>query len=210
MKIQQHMTSIEIAEISGEQHREVMKTIKKMEPAWEKMKGSRFVMEHYKDRKGRQQCCYSLTKIECIFVATAFNQEVIAKMMLRWEMLEHEFSEFVLPQLRGFDDEDVLEMADDIIAEELEELNRDCKYCYTSSEIAKPYGLSANDLLSFLTDKGIVRKMNGHYELTRKYRNLDLAKYRYSVEYNSRGLRRKKPTIVWTDAGRQFINEMIG
>ena len=211
--MQQHMTSIEIADISGEQHQDVMKIIKAMEPAWEKMKGSKFVMEQYKDEKGRLRCCYSLTKVECFFVAAGFNNEVVAKMALRWEQLEREYSEFVLSQLKGYDgenDQDVLERADDIIAEELEELNQHCKYCYTSTEIAKPYGLKANDLLSFLSDKGIVHKMNGHYELTRKYCNEGLGKYRYSVEYNYRGMRKKKSTLVWTEAGRQFINEMIG
>ena len=113
-------------------------------------------MEQYKDEKGRLRYCYSLTKMECFFVAAGFNEEVTIKMALRWNQLEYEFSEFVLPQLRGLDDEDVLERADDIIAEELEELNQQCKYCYTSTEIAKPYGLNANDLLSFLSDKGIV------------------------------------------------------
>jgi len=210
--MQQHMTSIEIADISGEQHQEVMKIIKKLEPVWEKMKGSKFVMEQYKDEKGRLRCCYSLTKVECFFVAAGFNEEVAAKMALRWDQLEHEFNEFVLPQLRSLDDEndeDVLERADDIIADELEELNKHCKYCYTSTEIAKPFGLNANDLLSFLTDKGIVHKMNGHYELTHKYRNEGLAHYRYSVGYNNRGKRKMRSTLVWTDAGRQFINEMI-
>ena len=186
--MQQHMTSIEIAEISGEQHQKVMKIIKEMEPAWEKMRGRRFVMEQYKDEKGRLRYCYSLTKVECFFVAAGFNEEVTIKMALRWNQLEYEFSEFVLPQLRGLDDEDVLERADDIIAEELEEL----------------------DLLSFLSDKGIVQKMTGHYELTRKYRDEGLARYRYSVRYNSRGKRKTRSTLVWTEAGRQFINEMIG
>lgn len=208
--MQQHMTSIEIADISGEQHQKVMKIIKEMELAWEKMRGSRFVMEQYKDEKGRLRYCYSLTKVECFFVAAGFNEEVTIKMALRWNQLDYEFSEFVLPQLRGLDDEDVLERADDIIAEELEELNQQCKYCYTSTEIAKPYGLNANDLLSFLSDKGIVQKMNGHYELTRKYRDEGLARFRYSVRYNSRGKRKTRSTLVWTEAGRQFINEMIG
>ena len=106
--MQQHMTSIEIADISGEQHQKVMKIIKEMEPAWEKMRGSRFVMEQYKDEKGRQRYCYSLTKMECFFVAAGFNEEVTIKMALRWNQLEYEFSEFVLPQLRGLDDDGVL------------------------------------------------------------------------------------------------------
>ena len=130
--------------------------------------------------------------------------------MNQHQTMQQHMTSIEIADISGEQHQDVLERADDIIAEELEELNQQCKYCYTSTEIAKPYGLNANDLLSFLSDKGIVQKMNGHYELTRKYRNEGFAKYRYSVRYNSRGKRKTRSTLVWTEAGRQFINEMIG
>ena len=130
--------------------------------------------------------------------------------MNQHQTMQQHMTSIEIADISGEQHQDVLERADDIIAEELEELNQQCKYCYTSTEIAKPYGLNANDLLSFLSDKGIVHKINGHYELTRKYRNEGFAKYRYSVRYNSRGKRKTRSTLVWTEEGRQFINEMIG
>jgi phage antirepressor YoqD-like protein len=110
----------------------------------------------------------------------------------------------------GSDDE-ILEKADNIIAEELEELNRDSKYCYTSTEIAKMYNgrMQGNDLISFLVDRKIVRKINGFYELTRKYSNKGYDAYRYSIRYNCHGLRRLKKTLVWTEAGREFLKKLI-
>jgi phage regulator Rha-like protein len=36
------MTSLEIAGITGKQHKNVMETIRKMEPAWEKVHGLKF------------------------------------------------------------------------------------------------------------------------------------------------------------------------
>ena len=42
MKTQQMMTSLEIAELTGKQHKHVMEAIRKMEPAWEKVHGSKF------------------------------------------------------------------------------------------------------------------------------------------------------------------------
>jgi phage regulator Rha-like protein len=38
----QHMTSLEIAELTGKQHKHLMEAIRKMEPAWEKIHGSKF------------------------------------------------------------------------------------------------------------------------------------------------------------------------
>ena len=36
----QRMTSLEIAEVTGKQHKNVMQAIRKMEPAWEKYMGA--------------------------------------------------------------------------------------------------------------------------------------------------------------------------
>ena len=39
---QQRMTSIEIAEVTGKLHKDVMKAIRNMEPAWEKTAQGKF------------------------------------------------------------------------------------------------------------------------------------------------------------------------
>ena len=39
---EQTMTSLEIAELTGKQHKHVMEAIRKMEPAWENVQGSKF------------------------------------------------------------------------------------------------------------------------------------------------------------------------
>ena len=38
----QHMTSLEIAELTGKQHKNVMQAIRNMEPAWKKVTGLNF------------------------------------------------------------------------------------------------------------------------------------------------------------------------
>ena len=45
---QQMMTSIEIAELTGKQHKNVMQAIRNMEIAWEKVNGSKFGLVTYK------------------------------------------------------------------------------------------------------------------------------------------------------------------
>ena len=39
---EQRMTSLEIAELTGKQHKNVMQAIRNMEPAWEKVTGLKF------------------------------------------------------------------------------------------------------------------------------------------------------------------------
>ena len=71
----QHMTSLEIAELTGKQHKDVLKAIRNMEPAWEKVTERKFALSAYKDVTGRTLPCYSLTKTECLYIATKFNDE---------------------------------------------------------------------------------------------------------------------------------------
>jgi phage regulator Rha-like protein len=85
-----HMTSLEIAEVTGKQHKHVMEAIRKMEPAWMNIAGSNFRLGSYKDANRQLRPCYQLTKTECLYIATKFNDEARAKLVLRWEELESE------------------------------------------------------------------------------------------------------------------------
>ena len=69
---QQMMTSLEIAELTGKQHKNVMQAIRNMEPGWEKVAGLKFQLGSYKDMKGQLRPCYLLTKTECLYIATKF------------------------------------------------------------------------------------------------------------------------------------------
>ena len=75
VNLQQTMTSLEIAELTGKQHKDVMRAIRKMEPAWVKVNGRNFALVEYKDAKGELRPCYQLTKTECLYIATKFNDE---------------------------------------------------------------------------------------------------------------------------------------
>ena len=74
----QTITSLEIAELTGKKHKDLMKAIRNMEPAWLKVNGRNFALVDYKDAKGELRPCYSLTKTECLYIATKFNDEARA------------------------------------------------------------------------------------------------------------------------------------
>jgi phage antirepressor YoqD-like protein len=82
------MTSLEIATVTGKQHKHLMRDIRNMETAWEKVNGSKFGLVEYRDAKGELRPCYSLTKTECLYIATKFNDEARARLVLRWQELE--------------------------------------------------------------------------------------------------------------------------
>ena len=69
----------------GKNHKDVMRAIRNMEDAWEKINGRNFALIEYRDVKGELRPCYNLTKTECLYIATKFNDEARAKLVLRWE-----------------------------------------------------------------------------------------------------------------------------
>jgi len=83
------MTSREIAEITGKRHDNVMRDIRNMEPAWEKVNALKFELVEYVDKKGEKRLEYQLDKREVLYVATKWNDEIRARIILRWEELEN-------------------------------------------------------------------------------------------------------------------------
>ena len=69
-----------------------MQAIRNMEPAWEKVHGLKFQLMFREVRIGngavRRDPYYQLTKTECLYIATKFNDEARARLVLRWEELE--------------------------------------------------------------------------------------------------------------------------
>ena len=210
------MTSLEIAQLSGKQHKDVLKAIRNMESAWEKVNGRNFALVDYKDQKGELRPCYLLSKTECLYIATKFNDEARAKLVIRWQELEEErLMEIQKPKQKIQEirllacDEEVLDEADDILGEELEKLNRESRFCYTPTEIGKAFGLDGRDLNSFLSDQKIIRWARGQWQLTQKYLHRELTANRYSYVHGRDGRRKLVSRLVWTEKGREFIMDMI-
>lgn len=84
----EYMTSKEIATITGKPHNDVLKAIRAMESAWHKITEGNFSLSEYTDPTGRKLPMYKLTKTECLYIATKFNDEARAKLVIRWEELE--------------------------------------------------------------------------------------------------------------------------
>ena len=213
---EQRMTSLEIAQLSGKPHNDVLKAIRKMEIGWAKVAQGNFSLGSYEDNNGQSRPCYFLTKTETLFVATKFNDEARARLVLRWQELERErLMEMQRPKERIKEirlltcDEEVLNEADDILGDELAKLNRYSHCCYTPTEIGKPFGLDGRDLNSFLADKKIIRWAQGQWRLTEKYQNQDLTEDRYRYVHGYDGRRKLMSSLVWTEKGRQFVLDML-
>lgn len=95
------MTSLEIAELVGREHKSIMRSIREMEEGWVKICGCKFALtsrEVQQPNGGtREVPCYVLNKTQCLYIATKFNDEARAKLVIRWEELEMKARENALP-----------------------------------------------------------------------------------------------------------------
>lgn len=91
------MTSLRIAEISGKNHKDVMRSIRSMENSWEKINGRKFALVEYTDTKGEKRPMYELSFEESLFVATKYDDMTRAKIVKEWSQLKQEKEQQSLP-----------------------------------------------------------------------------------------------------------------
>ena len=223
---QQHMTSLEIAELTGKQHKHVMEAIRKMEPAWAKVAGANFRLSEYKDSTGRKLPCYSLSKSECLFIATKFNDEARAKLVLRWEELERERlnlgtdytdlhgkgispdhsyqKNLALPSTK-----EILMQGDEIRRKQIVEENEPADGCLTVTQIADAYGKTAKEINKMLVKRGIQFWNGGRYKLTEDFADCGLAQDRDFHYYTLEAEKKQRFYLVWTLEGCKLIGQII-
>lgn len=81
---QKTITSLEIAEISGRNHRDVMRSIRSMENSWEKINERKFALISYLDERNREKPMYSLSLEESLYVASKYDDITRAKLVKHW------------------------------------------------------------------------------------------------------------------------------
>ena len=221
------MSSREIAELVGKQHKNVIRDIRNMEESWEKVTGLKFELSEYLDSTGRKLPEYQLDKREVLYVATKWNNETRARLILRWEELENKQLQKSLPgtfaeALRAYADEvekneklvGELEVKNVLIAE------YEPKVTYydqilastdtiTVTQMAKDYGMSAKELNLLLHDNKIQFKQSGQWILYQKYAKLGYTKsYTTPITYKD-GRQGNSIHTRWTQKGRLFLYELL-
>ena len=203
------MTSLEIAEVTGKQHCHVMAAIRKMEPAWQKVNQSNFRLVDYQDKKGELRPCYQLTKTECLYIATKFNDEARARLVLRWEQLELQElkrkQQLALPSPKK-----ILALADDIIGSGLRMLNEPAEDTLTATQVAKTFNMTTFDFNAVLRDMGIQYRRHGRWNLSDDLQGRGLTAERTHVSYSLKGEKKIKVYMTWTMAGLHYLNSKLG
>ena len=221
------MTSLEIAELTGKQHKDVLKAIRNMEPAWEKTCGRKFALtSRIIDQPNggtREVPCYQLTKTECLYIATKFNDEARAKLVIRWEELERarmgtgtpcdiavRHHTGASPQCALLPAKEVLALADEIIGEGLRLVNEPAEDTLTATQVAKTFNMTVFDFNAVLRDMGIQYRRGGHWNISNDLADRNLVRLRTHVSYSLKGEKKVKHYMTWTLDGLRFLNAKLG
>ena len=239
---QQTMTSMDIAKITGKKHCDVLRAIRAMEPAWEKEQKRKFTFLQRRTPSGnggsKMNPYYELNRKECLYIATKFNDQARARLVIRWAELEEErMQQQSVPQgetsttlpanPRNLSRKQLLLMALDNYGlmiechqqgQEILELQERTAYLnvimadmtnVTISQIAQDYGQSAVSFNKLLNGLRIQHKVGEQWILYSDYLNRGYVQTRMVPIHHAGCPDSYKPMTVWTQLGRRFLYEQL-
>ena len=214
---EQIITSLDIARLTGKEHKNVLRDIRNMEPAWEKLHQLKFeqmqIRENLPNNGYRLRTVYALTKLECLYIATKYDDVSRARLVLRWEELEKEDVRrkkeevSASPKLLTTERE-ILKKGDEIRRGQIEKENAPADGCFTISEVAEMLKTSVKELNQFLVKQDIQFRRDGRYYLTPKYEGSGFAKERAFHYFSLEGEKKERFYLVWTPEGMEFIRHL--
>lgn len=230
------MTSLQIAEITGKAHKDIMRAIRNMEPAWEKVQERKFALmqEEIEISNGghKMRPYFSLNKEEYLYIATKFNDEARAKLIKRWKELEEQHQKPSVPQnylealksLVKAEEEKQQEQILSISKTNMELGNKITemlpKVSYydkilqsnatmTVTQIAQDYGMSAMRLNKELESMRTQHKVRGQWILFAQFLEGGYVHSRAVDILRSDGRHDVKYNTEWTTKGRIFLYESL-
>lgn len=227
------MSSLEIAELIGREHKSVMRSIRNMESAWENVCGCKFALTSRKVEMPnggfKDEYYYLLTKKECLYISTKFNDEARAKLVIRWESLEtgkatpayqvpQSFADALMlaaQQQKQIEEQTKqLEAKDKQIAvlEEQTEYTRTILNSPSTvlvTQIAQDYGFGAKMFNAILRNLKIQRKVGTQWILYAKYLKKGYVQSHTHEFTHKDGRKDVALTTKWTQKGRLFLYTLL-
>lgn len=203
------ITSLDIAEITGKNHKDIMRAIRNMEPDWVKVNGRKFALVEYVDKKGEVRPCFSINKTEFIYIISKFHDETRAKLSKRWEELElqeqerQQQSQLQMMQVLSMQNQ-VLEKLTTSVSAISQQVN-ELRPLAQLGALAKsaPNCIYIGDMAKLLTQHGYKIGQNQLFQLLRDKGYLFKYSNRPMQEYVEQGLFQLKETFFTRGDGRQ-------
>lgn len=232
----QTMSSLQIAELTGKRHANVMRDISNL--LEQGVSELNFELSSYQQAQPnggyKDVPCYQLTKTGCLILASGYNAVLREKIINRWIELETEvakqyqvptsFREALLlaaAQQEQIEKQQKLLVAQTEQIRDLNEVNAEMrikvsyydqilasKSTVTTTQIAQDYGMSAKKFNIELRNLKIQRKVGGQWILYAPYNTMG---YVHSETFIPECSTTGKVVMVtkWTQKGRLFLYEIL-
>ena len=216
------MTSREVAEITGKEHKNILvdirDEIKKLEN-----KGIRaeliFQLGEYLDKNNQKRPQYNLTKEGVLQLAARYDAVVRFRLIEKvTRPKEYSQKELLLMNLEAIERIEELEEENQIQKQVIAEYKTVKEYVDTilSSEdtmsitqIAADYGLSAMVLNGILNENRVIRKVGNQWILYVEHMNKGYTKSETITVKRKDGTEKVVPNTKWTQKGRLFIHNLL-
>lgn len=226
------ITSLDIAEITGKNHKDIMRAIRNMEPDWVKVCGRKFALTSYicnmPNGGTKEVSCYSINKTEFIYIISKFHDETRAKLSKRWEELElqeqerQQQSQLQMMQVLSMQNQVLEKLTTSVsaISQQVNELRplaqlgslaltgTNCIYFADMAKILtqRGYKIGQNQLFQLLRDKGYIYKNSTRP--MQEYVEQGLF-YLKETFYTSKNGRKSGVTTMITAKGQEYFLELL-
>lgn len=215
------LDSRKVAKMIGKRHRDLMRDIRRyvsdISTSAELRALDFFIESNYTDAKGETRKCYLLTKQGCEFVGNKLTGKKGTLFTAQYVSLFNDYEDrlvarpqFQIPQNMA----EALQLAADQ-AKKLMEQQPKVDYfdtqmhnpgLMTVTEIAKDYGMTAQELNSLLHKFGIQFKQGKRWVLYHKYDGKGYTQYEPFAYNGNKGIHNN---LKWTQRGRKFIYDTL-
>lgn len=219
------MTSLDIAEVTGKRHADVMRDLRKeVDELGEEIGQRIFALTSYKDRSNREKPCYSFGKDGAMQLALKYDAKTRFKVIKRIEELENNpklpvtYKEALIQLVEKVEENERLETNNLMLEQQVGELKPKADYTdiilknkglVLVSQIAKDYGMSANKMNKLLHELKVQYKRGKQWLLYAKYHDKGYT-HSETFEYTKKdGTKDVDMTTKWTQRGRLFLYELL-
>ena len=223
---EQTITSLEVAELTGKNHKDVLRDIRNILSQLDENNQRNFAPVKYTDAKGEERPMFNLTKEGCLCLVSGYDANLRMKIINRWKELELQahtpscMIEDKVARVEAWLREEKAHRAELAMKEEqvaqltdahsqtLKNNNELVEFITSMFEnrsliaislIAGNYGMGAHDFNLLLHDLGVQHKCSGTWVLNKKY-----------VGHNyTQTLCVGKPWTGWTREGVTFLYTLL-
>lgn len=225
------MTSLDIAEITGKLHKNVMRDIRNL--LEQGVAQLNFEPAEYCDKKGEKRPCFNLTPKGCLILASGYNPVLREKIIDRLEILEKKnelqvpqsFSEALLLAAKQQQEIEAKQRQIETQSTQIKELDSalsemqpkityldmilSSKDTMTITQIAQDYGMSAKAFNKLLESYRVQRKVNGSWIVYAPYLAKGYVQSETFTFTHADGTQGARLITKWTQRGRLFLYEQL-